>query len=110
MRMHACTSTIFTRRKGHDTTSSVTNTSPYEKVKKTTSHTTEMDTIDTGKIEEAQYATISGEPARQGNTITQHWTLSYPPSLLSISLLIPPTPLPPSPPPSHTFSHSSSFH
>ena len=62
-------------------TSSVTNRSPYEKVKKTTSHTTEMDTIDTGKTEEAQYATISGEPARQGNTITQHWTLSLPPSL-----------------------------
>ena len=111
MRMHTCTCTTFTRRKGHYTTSSVTNTSPYEKVKKTTSHTTEMDTIDTGKIEEAQYATISGEPARQGNTITQHWTLSpslspfhllpHPslspsPSHSSPSLL--PTPLPPSPP------------
>eukprot|EP00731_Ephydatia_muelleri_P019106 Em0011g1146a len=49
----------------------VTNTSPYEKVKKTTSHTTEMDTIDTGKIEEAQYATISGEPARQAPSIKE---------------------------------------
>eukprot|EP00731_Ephydatia_muelleri_P019051 Em0011g1091a len=62
---------ILLRRKGHDTTSSVTNTSPYEKVKKTTSHTTEMDTIDTGKIEEAQYATISGVPARQAPSIKE---------------------------------------
>ncbi|KAL5486467.1 hypothetical protein EMCRGX_G018950 [Ephydatia muelleri] len=62
---------ILLRHKGQDTTRSVTNTSPYEKVKKTTSHTTEMDTIDTGKIEEVQYATISGEPARQAPSIKE---------------------------------------
>eukprot|EP00731_Ephydatia_muelleri_P018888 Em0011g928a len=62
---------ILLRHKGHDTTSSVTNTSPYGKIKKTTSHTTEMDTIDTGKTEEVQYATISGEPAHQAPSIKE---------------------------------------
>eukprot|EP00731_Ephydatia_muelleri_P019083 Em0011g1123a len=57
--------------RGQDATSSVTNTSAFEKVKKTTSHTLEMDTIDTGNTEEAQYATISGEPARQAPSIKE---------------------------------------
>ncbi|KAL5486464.1 hypothetical protein EMCRGX_G018943 [Ephydatia muelleri] len=43
---------ILLRCRGHNTASFVTNTSPYEKVKKTTSHTTEMDTIDTGNTKE----------------------------------------------------------
>eukprot|EP00731_Ephydatia_muelleri_P019059 Em0011g1099a len=62
---------ILLRRKGQDATSSVTNTSAFEKVKKTTSHTLEMDSIDTGKTEEVQYATISGEPARQAPSIKE---------------------------------------
>ncbi|KAL5486539.1 hypothetical protein EMCRGX_G019033 [Ephydatia muelleri] len=62
---------ILLRHRGHDTTSFVTNTSPYEKVKKTTSDITEMDTIDTGNTEEVQYAIISGEPARQAPSIKE---------------------------------------
>ncbi|KAL5486451.1 hypothetical protein EMCRGX_G018928 [Ephydatia muelleri] len=62
---------ILLRRRGHDTTSFVTNTSTYEKVKKTTSHTMEMDTIGTGNTQEVQYATISGEPARQAPSIKE---------------------------------------
>eukprot|EP00731_Ephydatia_muelleri_P019055 Em0011g1095a len=62
---------ILLRCRGHNTASFVTNTSPYEKVKKTTSHTMEMDTISTGNTDEVQYATISGEPARQAPSIKE---------------------------------------
>ena len=62
------TYTTYSRRKGHDTTSHVKNSAPYEMVKKAASPPKEMDAIDAGMAEETQYATISGEPARQGMT------------------------------------------